>query len=296
MPSQRIETPDGISWHTETLPPSSTTSSTEEYVILIPSGEGDCGSLTPLAQRLSNTTRFTILTFDMPGFSRTTAPASAYSHVTPQLLATQIHTLLTTLSIPRASFFGCSSGGATVLALCALHPSLVKCGIVHEIPFDTTPALAAMQSLSNDEEIITACEAFYGSAASNGITIIETEPSSGAAKWLSLGPAFHARLRQNYITWVRRYVNAIEIGARELASVKENLQRRPIFWTVGGLNAGVLQDGDGDGGVWKSNFELANAAGLEVERNRLRSLHFPAVTVMEECAEWIVECVGKVRE
>jgi len=73
--------------------------------------------------------------------------------------------------------------------------------------------------------------------------------------------------------------------------VPENLLRRPVFWTVGGLNAGA-EKGEG---IWKSNFQLAGAAGLKVNTERLQCLHFPSVTVPEELADWIGECVEKVK-
>src|SRR5215831_15209658 len=41
-------------------------------IVLIPSGEGDCGSFDRVATSLSGT--FTVLTFDMPGFSRSSEP------------------------------------------------------------------------------------------------------------------------------------------------------------------------------------------------------------------------------
>jgi pimeloyl-ACP methyl ester carboxylesterase len=37
-------------------------------VVLIPSGEGDCGSFARVADELAK--NFNVLTFDMPGFSR----------------------------------------------------------------------------------------------------------------------------------------------------------------------------------------------------------------------------------
>jgi pimeloyl-ACP methyl ester carboxylesterase len=38
----------------------------------VPSGEGDCTSFDAVAALLAD--QFTVLTFDMPGFSRTSAP------------------------------------------------------------------------------------------------------------------------------------------------------------------------------------------------------------------------------
>lgn len=284
MVSQQIETPDGISWYTERFisRDESSDKPSAEWIVLIPSGEGDCYILGTVASLLCSNGQYQVLTFDTPGCSRTTAPPEAYAKVTAQLLARQIIGLLNELKIERASFFGCSSGGGTTLALSALYPSRVKCGVVHEVPFDRVDFLEDMQELS-DEEITAVCQGMFGSS------MIEQDINDGRKKWQALPPEYHARLAKNYVTWIRGYCNAIEVGGREIASIPENLQQRPIFWTVGSLNEGA----DGDGGVWKSNFELASNAGLTIDTKRLRSMHFPAVTIPEDVANWIAECVQK---
>jgi pimeloyl-ACP methyl ester carboxylesterase len=42
------------------------------HIVLIPSGEGDCGSFAHVADDLAED--FSVLTFDMPGFSRSGPP------------------------------------------------------------------------------------------------------------------------------------------------------------------------------------------------------------------------------
>lgn len=285
MQSQRIETPDGISWHVETIGHNDKdgTGAENECIVLIPSGEGDCQSQRAVAEFLAHRGPYNILTFDTPGFSRTTAPPEAYARVTPHLLAKQIIGLLDVMHIAQATFFGCSSGGGATLALCALYPSRVKCGIVHEIPLDKVEALLDMLDMS-DEEITALCRGLYA----NGI--IEQDVNDGKAKWEALGHEYHFRLEKNYVTWVRGYVNAVEVGSQELASDPENLRQRPIFWTVGSLNPGAGTEE----GIWKSNFNMARQAGLKVNNKVLRSLHFPSVTVPEDLAAWIEDCISKV--
>ena len=145
--------------------------------------------------------------------------------------------------------------------------------------------LDSMLSLS-DDQIAAACQGIFAHG------FIEQDVNDGAKKWESLGAEYHARLARNYVTWIRGYVNTVEPGGRELASVPANLQQRPIFWTVGSLNEGA----DLGEGFWKSNFELASAASLKIRVERLRCLHFPSVTVPEELVEWIKECVEKVKD
>jgi pimeloyl-ACP methyl ester carboxylesterase len=278
MPVQRIETPDGISWHVETFSPTNPAQN-PQYVVLIPSGEGDAGSLIVPASLLAARGYHTI-TFDMPGFSRTTAPPEAYSHpVTPQKLATQVHGLMDALDITRATFVGSSSAGLTVLGLIALYPERVLCGIVHEVPFGNPPDFLEWQKLP-DQGIKDACRPLFAHGMIEDV---------GREKWVALGPDYHARLESNFITWIRNYVPAIATEGRLLASDAENLKKRPLFWTVGALNEGA-ERGEG---VWQPDFELAGKAGIKVNATSLKCLHFPGVTVPEDLVAWIEECIAK---
>ena len=153
------------------------------------------------------------------------------------------------------------------------------------MPLDCSDALASMKSLS-DEQVKVACRGLFANR------FIEKDVNNGRKKWEALGSELHARLAENYVTWVRGYVNSVEARAGEIAREPANLQKRPIFWTVGSLNEGA-ELGEG---FWKSNFEVTRAAGLKVDVERLRCLHLPNVTVPEPLMEWIKECVGKVKD
>lgn len=61
---------------------------------------------------------------------------------------------------------------------------------------------------------------------------------------------------------------------------------------VGGLNQGAV---DGRG-MWEADFVAAERAGLKVNIDRLKCLHFPAVTIPEDTALWVQECVESVKE
>lgn len=276
---KQIDTPDGISWHVEIFNQKVTN---PNYIVLIPSGEGDCGSQTAVATILSGSPHdYTIVTFDTPGMSRTTAPDAAIVKVTPQLLATQIIGLLDTLNINKAAFFGCSSGGGAALALAALYPSRVLCCIVHEVPMNRFAEMDPMLKMS-DEELIATCQFIFDNV------IIEQD---GLAKWKGLGAEHHDRLKPNFVKWVRNYTYSFEDAANEMfVGHPENLRHRPVFWTVGALREGV-KEGEG---MWEVNFMAAKAAGLTVDGERLRCNHLPNVTVPEDTAAWIGECVNKV--
>jgi pimeloyl-ACP methyl ester carboxylesterase len=99
------------------------------HVVLIPSGEGDCGSFARTAELLAE--QFTVLTFDTPSFSRTSPPPDP-ADISISALGPQVAGLVRSLGIERATFYGCSSGGIAVLDLLADHADIARHGIVHE--------------------------------------------------------------------------------------------------------------------------------------------------------------------
>ena len=92
-------------------------------VVLIPSGEGDCASFEKVAASLSG--RFTVLTFDMPGFSRSSDPPDFANYSTSRA-AHEVAGLVQALGLGPATFYGCSSGGHVALSLAGEHPDLVR--------------------------------------------------------------------------------------------------------------------------------------------------------------------------
>ena len=281
MNTTTVKTPDGISWHVESIqsnPANTSTSSQTQHIVLIPSGEGDCHNLTALAKLLADQSQVptTITTFDMPGFSRTTAPKEAYAAVSPDLIAKQVATLLDTLQIPRAVFFGCSSGGCTALALCALHPQLVRTAIVHEVPLEYRPELAALRE-GTDIELRDRCRGLF-------YAWIE-EQNDGKAKYKALGDEYHARLDKNFVTWMRHLVSYMEAQTKTLIEKeRENVMKAPLFWTVGGSTAP---------GIFDLDDPVGKSLGVEVRHDVLNCKHFPAITIPEETASWILECIAK---
>lgn len=276
MEAQYITTPDNIKWYVERYSPNPTSTRQDAApIVLIPSGEGDCSNLGKTASLLKDS-GFEVVTFDNPGFSRTEAPKEAYNPITPQLIAKQITTLLDKLEIKQATFFGNSSGAGAVLAILALYPERAERGIIHECPFASPDMLKEVQKKS-DEEVSAWCAHFFV----NGFVEEENE---GREKWRALGKEYHDRLEQkNYVVWMRCLVNYYEAISGELAT-EENLKKRPIYWTVGGLS---------DPNFWASNWEYAKKGGIEVRTDVLNCKHFPYVSIPEKTADWIVECIEK---
>jgi pimeloyl-ACP methyl ester carboxylesterase len=205
---------DSIDWYCESR-------GRGPVVVLIPSGEGDCGSFESVAALLS--AEFTVLTFDMPGFSRSSDPPD-FANYSMSQAATEVAALVRSLGFGPATFYGCSSGGQVALRLAAEHSDLVRNVAVHEVPLSPAPMISRLMLLTN-EEVVRTCKDLF-----------KSQMNENAEAWDALGETFHGRLERNYVTWVRRYVGQNHL-LRSFTS--EELRRRPVTWTIGGLTPAV---------------------------------------------------------
>jgi pimeloyl-ACP methyl ester carboxylesterase len=241
---------DSISWYYELRGRGPT-------VVLIPSGEGDCGSFEKVAVALSS--EFTVLTFDMPGFSRSSDPPD-FTNYSMNQAATEVAALVRSLGLGPVTFYGCSSGGQVALSLVADHPNLVQNAVVHEVPLP--PGTRSDLTKLTDPEIVRTCKDLF-----------RNDLNENAAAWDDLGEAFHKRLERNYVTWVRRYVG----GSRILRNFTvDELRRRPVTWTIGGLTPAAR---------FFSNVLTAHAAGIQI--GLLMCRHFPQVSIPDVLADHI---------
>jgi len=254
-----VQSAAGIDWYCERA-------GAGAPVVLVPSGEGDCGSFARVAEILAG--NFDVLTFDMPGFSRTSRPAG-FDKVTIAETTDQIADLLRSFELGPAVVYGCSSGGQVVLDLAARHPDLVLGVIAHEVPLSYHEGLAALAAL-DDESISNIC-----------MDIFRNEMNENAEAWDALGSAYHARLQANYVTWIRHYVHE---GFLQHFSAKD-LRSRPLVWTVGGLSTMA---------AWHDNVVAAASAG--VEAGLLMCRHFPQVSIPEVLAAHIAAHAMKWRD
>ncbi|HEY4342148.1 MAG TPA: alpha/beta fold hydrolase [Steroidobacteraceae bacterium] len=225
-------------------------------IVLIPSGEGDCGSFEKVAITLAS--EFTVLSIDMPGFSRSSDPPN-FDHYSISQGAAEIAALVRALGLTPATFYGCSSGGQFALRLAAEHPEVVRKVIVHEV----APAMPALSfpAQATDEAIIHACREMFRNLL-----------NENAAAWDALPPEFHHRLDRNYVTWVRRY---LPIPDMRMPTPQE-LRQRPVTWTIGGLTPAV---------GFFNNVQAAFAGGIQI--GLLMCKHFPQVSIPDALAHHI---------
>ena len=252
---------DSIDWYCESR-------GRGPIVVLIPSGEGDCGSFEKVAELLAS--EFTVVTFDMPGFSRSSEPPDFAKYSWDQA-ASEVAALVRSLGLGPATLYGCSSGGQVALRLAADHSSLVRSVLVHEVagisptttptPSPLTAAIAGMSKLA-DDEVVRACKDLF-----------RNQLNENPEAWDALGAVFHKRLERNYVTWVRRYVAGLR-PARTLTP--EDLRRRPVTWTIGGLTPAAS---------FFQNVVTAHAAGIQV--GLLMCKHFPQVSIPKVLADHI---------
>ncbi len=226
-------------------------------VVLIPSGEGDCRSFENVGDLLSK--EFSVLTFDMPGFSRSSEPPN-FDRYSMTQAANEVAALVRSIGIESATFYGCSSGGLVALSLGADHPELVRNVVVHEVPLAPNPMIARLTALS-DDEVVRVCKDLF-----------DNMMNENAEAWGALGEAYHKRLEKNFVTWVRRYVAAMDFRT----FTTEELRRRPVTWTIGGLTPAA---------AFFDNVITACNAGLPI--GLLMCRHFPQVSIPEVLAEHI---------
>lgn len=226
-------------------------------VVLVPSGEGDCAVFEQLATRLAK--HFTVLTFDTPGFSRTHAPVG---EISMSKLGGQIACLVRSLGSYPATFYGSSSGGVAVLELVVRHADLVRHAVVHEVATPGAAPLVGDLARLDDAAIVERCRLLFAQMLNDD-----------ADAWEALGAEFHARLARNYVTWVRRYVEAPVPSYSP-----QDLAEKPVTWTIGGLTPAF---------AFIDNVVLAVQSGLSIRP--LMCKHFPQVSEPEMLAAHIRE-------
>ncbi|MEY9148746.1 alpha/beta fold hydrolase [Bradyrhizobium elkanii] len=248
-----VEPSGEITWHVEQA-------GSGPDVVLVPSGEGDCGSFGKVIDNLARD--FRVTTFDTPGFSR--SKVSDGVEVSMTALGRQVASLIEKLGLGKATIYGCSSAGLALLDLVSNHEQLVRRAVVHEAAL---PELSGKDSplgylaALDDAGIVAACTDLFANFI-----------NEDKAAWMALGEEYHKRLAANYVTWVRRYL----VGPQHGAVDPKSLAGRPIKWTIGELFEVKM---------FFSNVRLAHQAGIDL--GTLPCKHFPQVSIPGVLAEHI---------
>ena len=253
---------DGISYYLERR-------GAGPHFVMVTSGQGDSGAYRFLADLLAE--RYTVITFDPPGFSRSSDPPSW--EMSSALLGDQVAALVKSLGIERATFFGSSSGGTTILSLVADHPRLVEHAIIHE------PAVSADIPFFNFlfPRLIGLKAYFGGGFAEEERADLYGEGESlmiaDRALYRTLGEDHLERRIRNKEIWFDRYAwPDIPCCNREFTT--EELQRAPLTVTLGERSSDWFGSG-----VKK----LAERAGTQAVI--VPGKHFAYVTNPERMAE-----------
>lgn len=250
-----ITTKDGIHWYYEQ-------EGSGPDLVLIPDGFGECKMFDKPMSTIA-AAGFRVTTFDTPGMSRSIdAPPETYQDATAQKLAAYILTLLDELKIGVATFWGCSSGGSTVLALVADHPDRVRSAMAHEVPTTIMDQLAGLAAVSDDVIAAQLAEMSRSFRCGN------------VEAWDGLGDEAHARLRKNYPRWARGYPLTIPLSSpvKDLGPLKN----RPIDWSVGATTptADFIDN-------------VITAVKLGITPETLPGSHFPYVSHPDAFAEYV---------
>ncbi|PVH71000.1 acetyltransferase/esterase [Cadophora sp. DSE1049] len=101
-------------------------------LLLIPGANGDASIFTQLSQYLTD--RFTVVTYDRRGFSRSQLLGPQNYELRLETDADDAQRLVQHLSDQPATVFGSSSGAIVALELLIRHPSVIHAVISHEAP------------------------------------------------------------------------------------------------------------------------------------------------------------------
>lgn len=243
-------------------------------IVLIPSGEGDCGSFSKVADALAD--EFTVFTLDMRGCSRTGRPPT-WTPMTAKNLASDVAGLIKVLNLAPASIYGCSSGGQTVLSIGVYYPEVARNLIVHEAALQNDTSLPG-SGLKEMGEAVAKLIEIKGSK--NEAFLYFLRPMVGDDEALqALGPEYLERIKKNgdvFFDLIFRSADQRSYTAEELAKMP------PLVFSIGLSSTGPLVE---------SNLNTARRAKAEVVK--LPGMHFPQITHPDAIAKHIREQTKK---
>jgi len=249
-------TKEGITWYYEQ-------EGSGPDIVLIPDGLGEC-HMFDKPMSLIAASGFRVTTFDMPGMSRSSnTPPETYQDITAQKLASYVISIVDKLGIDIATFWGCSSGGSTVLALVARYPERVRNALAHEVP---TYPIEHLNNLHKLED-----EAISRTLAAT----LPAESCGNLEAWVGLGGEAQARMWKNYPRWAHGYPLTLPLSP---PTGKEDLLKRPLYWTVGASTPASR---------FFDNIITATKAGVPI--GCIPGMHFPYVSDPEAFAKHVID-------
>jgi pimeloyl-ACP methyl ester carboxylesterase len=237
-------------------------------VVLVPSGEGDCGSYAKAADMLAN--EFTVFTFDMRGCSRSSRPADL-GPITPEDLASDVAGLIKAQNLEPATIYGSSSGGQAVLSVGLHFPEVARNLMVHEAALINDSPLSDILLMAWKGM----CDGLTQATGSKNVAaaIIWKTLAGDEQAWSALGTEYHDRINKNGELWLDLMVGNIDTKSY----TAQQLQKMPPLV----FSAGLL------GMSWLALANLATAQRAKAEMVYLLSAHYPQVTMPEGFAEHI---------
>ena len=237
-------------------------------IVLVPSGEGDCGSYAKAADILSN--EFTVFTFDMRGCSRTSRPADL-GPITPADLASDVAGLIKARNLEPATIYGSSSGGQAVLSVGLHYPEVARNLMVHEAALIMDSPLSDMLKMA----WIGMCDGLTKATGSKNIasTLIWKQLAVDEQAWNALGPEYHERISKNGELWLDLMMGHVDIKSYTAEQLRK---MPPLVFSIGIL-----------GMSWLALANTATAQRAKAEIVYLLSAHYPQVTMPEGFADHI---------
>ena len=130
---------------------------TGPLLLLIPGGNGDAGPYAPVATALAD--RFTTLTYDRRGFSRSTLAGPLDEHFDRDIEDAAY--LIDEFGGGQADVFGSSSGAILAMELATRHPDRVRTVVAHEPP--------AVRLLPDGDRWLSFFDDVHATAQSDGV-------------------------------------------------------------------------------------------------------------------------------
>ena len=237
-------------------------------IVLVPSGEGDCGSFDKVAEMLAD--EFTVFTFDMRGMSRSGRPKK-WTQITNQMLASDVAGLIKARNLGPATIYGCSSGGQCALTIGLNYPEVARNLMVHEasLMLDSPLPEQIVAAFLGMVKTVTKLTGSKNVASSLIWKILAGDEKS----WSLLGADYHERINKNGDVWIDLMMGPSE----NMTYTAEQLQRMPpLVFSVGVL-----------GQTWLALANMAVAQRAKAEVVHLLAAHYPQVTNPVQLAQHI---------